>query len=62
MPENLHSGELTVTGMTGQVVHRSAVSGQQSHITLDLPVASGLYSVRIVSENGLWHGKLAVSK
>lgn len=62
MPENLQSGELTVTSVTGQVVHRSAVSGQQSHITLHLPVASGLYSVRIVAEDGLWMGKVAVSR
>jgi len=62
MPENLQSGELTVTSVTGQVVHRSTVSGQQSHITLDLPVASGLYTVRIVAEDGIWQGKIAVSK
>lgn len=61
MPENLRSGELTVHSTMGQLVHRSAVSGQQSHITLDLPVSSGLYTVRIASENGLWHGKIAVS-
>jgi hypothetical protein len=62
MPEHLRSGELTVHSTLGQLVHRSAVSGQQSHITLDLPVSSGLYTVRIASENGLWHGKVAVSK
>jgi hypothetical protein len=61
MPEQLRSGELTVHSTMGQLVHRSAVSGQQSHITLDLPVSSGLYTVRIASENGLWHGKVAVS-
>jgi len=62
MPEHLQSGELTVTSVTGQVVHRSAVSGQQSHITLDLPVASGLYSVRIASEKAVFQGKIAVSR
>jgi hypothetical protein len=62
MPEHLRSGELTVHSTLGQLVHRSAVSGQQSHITLDLPVSSGLYTVRIVAEDGIWQGKIAVSK
>lgn len=62
MPENLRSGELTVHSTLGQLVHRSAVSGQQSHITLDLPVSSGLYTVRIAAEDGLWQGKVAVSR
>jgi hypothetical protein len=62
MPEHLQSGELTVTSVTGQVGHRSAVSGQQSHITLDLPVASGLYSVRIASDKAVYQGKIAISR
>lgn len=62
MPEHLRSGELSVHSTLGQLVHRSAVSGQQSHITLDLPVSSGLYTVRITSENGIWQGKMAISK
>ena len=62
MPEHLRSGELTIHSTLGQLVHRSAVSGQQSHITLNLPVSSGLYTVRIVSEDRLWQGKVAVSK
>ncbi len=62
MPEHLRSGELTVHSTLGQLVHRSEVSGQQSHITLDLHVSSGLYTVRIVAEDGIWQGKIAVSK
>lgn len=62
MPEHLRSGELTVHSTLGQLVHRSSVSGQQSHITLDLPVSSGLYTVRIVAEDGLWTGKVVVNK
>ncbi len=62
MPEHLRSGELTVHSTLGQLVHRSAVNGQQSHITLDLHVSSGLYTVRIVAEDGIWQGKMAVSK
>jgi hypothetical protein len=62
MPEHLRSGELTVHSTLGQLVHSSTVSSHQSHITLNLPVSSGLYTVRIVSEDGLWQGKVAVSK
>lgn len=62
MPEHLRNGDLTVHSTLGQLVHRSAVSGEQSHITLDLPVSSGLYTVRIVSDSGLWQGKVAVSE
>ncbi len=62
MPEHLQRGELSVHSTLGQLVHSSKVSSHQSHITLNLPVSSGLYTVRIVSADGLWQGKVAVSK
>ena len=61
LPENMGNATVEVIDVMGRTILRNTVDGGDGACTVSTPDASGVYTIRVINEQGqTWNGKLIV--